>query len=102
MSISTFLTFQSRPALVRFETSLDLPKEENVIKTDEVHDGVITPDSELEKENLETQEIERTRTVSLDEPKLKRFQGPRALRRRHGKKYHKSTLQRKSSFNGHW
>jgi len=37
--------------------------------------------------------------------KSKKSTGPRALRRRHGvngKKYEKSTLQRRKSFNGHW
>lgn len=34
--------------------------------------------------------------------KSKRSSGPRALRRRHGRKMNKTSLQRRSSFNGHW
>ena len=40
--------------------------------------------------------------IETDQKSLKKSTGPRALKRRHGKKFTKSGLQRRKSFNGHW
>lgn len=39
---------------------------------------------------------------SIKEPEKRKAGGPRALRRRHGKKMDRSKVRRKSSINGHW
>ena len=52
-----------------------------------------------------SEKIENSKKEEAKKPKVKKSSGPRALRRRHGvngKKYEKSALQRRSSFNGHW
>ena len=36
------------------------------------------------------------------EEKVENMRGPRALRRRHGKRMDKKKLKRRSSINGHW
>ena len=45
--------------------------------------------------------VKRTENKSEDEVRV-RSRGPRALRRRHGKKMDKTKLRRRSSINGHW
>ena len=130
----SFLQFR----LDRFETSLNLPKEnhikitENKVLTNSLenkennvpnfssceqntdnknhqieknssnhyHDDQNNPgDAENnENNNKDEDDIEET---EIDKP-LKKSTGPRALKRRHGKKFTKSGLQRRKSFNGHW
>jgi hypothetical protein len=83
---------------------LDLPKEDGQEKV-KIHDTSFksddceTPESTLKPEaELE----DKPKPVETVQPKIVRSTGPRALRRRHGRKYTKNNLQRKSSFNGHW
>ena len=96
----------------RFETSLNLPKEDQ-IKLKE--NKVLTDSLENKENNQPNQFSERSedheQSTSKDEVinanheaknVPKKSSGPRALKRRHGRKYNKSTLQRRSSFNGHW
>ena len=93
----SFLEFK----LDRFETSLDLPQEEQVkIKVVQNCDSVPDLHHNEDQENKVPNEPE----LKVEEPKVsKKSTKPRALRRRHGRKYDKSTvLKRKSSFNGHW
>ena len=88
--------------LDRFETSLDLPAENEVkIKAKDISQE--TPESTLDRSATKFGSDDEEEKENKEPPKAKRSCGPRALRRRHGRKYEKkSTLQRKSSFNGHW
>ena len=116
--ISIFISFLSfQPSFLqfrldRFETSLNLPKEDQ-IKLKE--NKVLTDSLENKENNQPNQFSERSedheQSTSKDEVinanheaknVPKKSSGPRALKRRHGRKYNKSTLQRRSSFNGHW
>jgi len=97
----SFLEFK----LDRFETSLDLPQEEQVkIKVVQNCDSEPDlhhhdPEDQENKVPNEPEQVEEIKVLS----KSKKSTKPRALRRRHGRKYDKSTvLKRKSSFNGHW
>ena len=119
----SFLEFK----LDRFETSLDLPKEEEVkikvqqqiIDSLEKSDPIVKvqePELIIDNDATEKSDIDKIKVqLTNDNPlqpeaietkpeakESKKSSGPRALRRRHGRKYDKSALKRKSSFNGHW
>ncbi len=94
--------------LDRFETSLHLPDEDQVkIKADPKAVAIEnpTPEHTLEKIKvpINSKQVPKTEEETGKNEHNKKSTGPRALRRRHGRKYDKKTsLQRKSSFNGHW
>ena len=105
----SFLQFR----LDRFETSLNLPKEdqiklkENKVLTDSLENKENSQPNQFPDERSEDHEqstakdkVINTNHEAKNVPK--KSSGPRALKRRHGRKYNKSTLQRRSSFNGHW
>ena len=105
----SFLQFR----LGRFETSLNLPKEdqiklkENKVLTDSLENkennqpnlSSDRSDDQLEESTSKDEIIETNHEAKNVQ---KKSSGPRALKRRHGRKYNKSALQRRSSFNGHW
>ena len=105
----SFLQFR----LDRFETSLNLPKEDQI----KLKENKVLTDSLENKENSQPNQFPDERSEDHEQPTSKdevintnheakkvpkKSSGPRALKRRHGRKYNKSTLQRRSSFNGHW
>ena len=116
--ISIFISFLSfQPSFLqfrldRFETSLNLPKEdqiklkENKVLTDSLENkensqpNQFSERSEDHEQSTSKDEVINTNHEAKNVPK--KSSGPRALKRRHGRKYNKSTLQRRSSFNGHW
>ena len=101
----SFLQFR----LDRFETSLNLFKEdeikikENKILTDSLENKENTPNFS-ENHEVTQPESDQNENLKLEvEKPVKKSSGPRALKRRHGRKnFNKSSIQRRSSFNGHW
>ena len=98
----SFLEFK----LDRFETSLDLPQEEQVkikvVQNCDSEPDLHDPDQENKVPNDQPDKQIEHDKIEVPPMKSKKSTKPRALRRRHGRKYDKSTLKRKSSFNGHW
>ena len=102
----SFLQFR----LDRFETSLNLFKEDEIkikehrILTDSLENKENTPNFSENSNEITQPESDQNENLKLEvEKPVKKSSGPRALKRRHGRKnFNKSSIQRRSSFNGHW
>ena len=110
-----FLFFIFQPSFLqfrldRFETSLNLFKEDEIkikeykILTDSLENKENTPNFSENCNEITQPESDQNENLKLEvEKPVKKSSGPRALKRRHGRKnFNKSSIQRRSSFNGHW